>query len=106
MTARSLLLRLRCLLPGPTKGRLLREATGQADALRAALIRAHDRHETMRTFAYSWRAELKAAETAAIDAGFAEQTPAAVIYVLAAQLETARRERDAAITAEREAAPA
>lgn len=102
MNARSVLLRLRCWVPGPTQHRVLRDTQRENHNLRDALLRAHSRHESMRTFAYSWRAELQAAWTAAADAGYPDQTPATVIYTLAAQLDNARHERDEALCTLRE----
>ena len=102
MTPRTLLLRLRCLVPGPTQHRVLRDLEHRNQALTDALLRAHSRHESMRTFAYDWRAQLKAAEAAATDAGYADQSPAVAIYTLAAQLDTARLERDEALCSLRE----
>lgn len=102
MTALQILTRVRCWIPGPTRARLYVNTLAENKQLRDALERAHDRHVQMRTFAYHWRAQLKAAEAAATDAGYDGQSPATVIYTLASQLETARRERDEALRAFRQ----
>lgn len=104
MTVASLLLRLRCLVPGPTQHRTLVDTQHRCQALSAALLRCRKRHQSMLVLAYHRYARLKAAEAAAVDAGYAGQEPATVIYTLTGQLELARAERDEALRVARELA--